>query len=160
MTRLPYFEGDFIAIPLRDGSGYGVGRIARMAPGGRLLVGYFFGMKFRRPPSVSELEHLTATDACLIRQFADLGLMSGTWQALGGHETLDRRAWPMPNFGRRESLTGRAIRYEYPDDNPNARPREEHISSAELDRLPAAGIDGSGLLEMRLTRLLADTPAS
>jgi hypothetical protein len=40
MTKLPYREGDLYALPLRD-SGFGIDLVARSAPPGRTLFGFF-----------------------------------------------------------------------------------------------------------------------
>ena len=101
MSDLPYREGDWIAVPLRDGTGFGVGRIARIAPGGGVLVGYFFAQRFAGRPNAERLGHLRAADAVLRCRFGDLGLLEGEWHVLGGADNWRRDEWPLPTFARK-----------------------------------------------------------
>lgn len=151
--KLPYSEGDVFAVPLRDG-GYGIGLVARMNGKGAVL-GYFFGSRYDTVPNIAEVGELSALDAVLIQIFGDLGLIRGAWPVFGRLPGWQREEWPMPAFGRREALTGRCFRVEYPDDDPNGRPREVPISSEECDRLPEDGAAGFAFVEARLTRLLS-----
>ena len=75
VKKLPYLEGDWVAVPLRGEAGWGVGRISRMAPRGRALVGYFFGDRFPTLPTLRQVSHLKPDQAVLIRRFGDLGLI-------------------------------------------------------------------------------------
>jgi hypothetical protein len=158
MTKLPYREGDWIAVPLRDDTGYGVGRIARVAPGARVLVGYFFDRKFDRLPRVADVHDLRPQHAVLVRKFGDLGLVKGNWKVIGLGNEWQRAEWPIPAFGRQQP-DGRAFRVEYPDDNPNAVPREVPTSTAEVSRLPQDGANGAGVIEILLTKQLAGSSA-
>ena len=144
-----YGEGDLFAVPLRDG-GYGVGLAARTRGDG-IVVGYFFGRRFDAPPEAGEVD---PADVVWIHSFGDLGLIEGEWPVIGRLPGWRREDWPMPAFGRRESLTGRLLRVEYPDDDPNGTPRETRISEAELADLPEDGLAGAGFVEQRMTRLL------
>lgn len=147
-----------MAVPLRDRAGYGVGRIARMAPAGRVLLGYFFGRRWKDEPSLSEVHELEPRAALMVRRFGDLRLVEGEWRVLGGGDEWRREDWPMPAFARREPFGGRAWRVEYPDDNPNGVPRESTISAEESSRYPEDALLGAGVVEILLTKALSPRP--
>ena len=149
-----YSEGDWFAVPLRDG-GFAVGVIARAMPRKEgVLLGYFFGPMRLVVPALETLSDLSAADAVMVEMFGDLGIMSGKWLLLGRMNKWDRTEWPTPAFGRFEELTGRAFKVIYDDDNPNRVIREEQIDPSELAALPKDGLSGAGAVERMLTRLL------
>jgi hypothetical protein len=154
-VSLPYSEGDWVAIPLRDDSGYGVGRIARMAPGGRVLLGYFFARKTSEPPTLRDVSDLESTMAFMVRRFGDQRLIAGQWPILPGSDNWRRQDWPMPMFSRREPIGGRAWRVEYREDNPNSNPRETLIAQEEVNHYPEDALLGAGVVEILLTRALS-----
>lgn len=119
------------------------------------MLGYFFGLRFDEPPGLSYVDELSAVDNALIQTFGDLGLIRGKWPVIGRLARWRREEWPMPAFGRHEELTGRYLRVEYDDDDPNSRPREVEISRDEFEQVPQDGLAGFGFVEARLTRLLA-----
>jgi len=154
MPEPTYSEGDWFAVPLRDG-GFAVGIIARAMPRKEgVLLGYFFGPRRDEVPALEELGDLSAPDAVMIEMFGDLGLIRGEWPLLGRVNGWDRSAWPTPEFGRFEELTGRAFRVIYDDDNPNRVVREEQVDPNELAGLPKDGLSGAGAVERMLTRML------
>ncbi len=155
MSKLPYKEGDWFAVPLRDESGFAVGRIARMAPNGRVLLGYFFGPPHETVPTLDQVQHHRPEAAAMIVRFGDLYLINGRWPILGGSSQWRRQDWPMPVFGRQVEHDGVAWKVEYPDDNPNANPRETRISIADSRRLPSSNMFGAGVVEAVLTKQLA-----
>jgi hypothetical protein len=152
MARIRYAEGDWFAVPLRDG-GFAVGVVARANKNG-VLLGYFFGPRQRDVPSLDDVEELVAKDAVLIKKFGDLGLKSGKWPLLGSAPSWNRDEWPMPTFGRFEELTGLAFAVEYSSDDPNSHPRETPILQEDLVRYPKDGLGGAGFIEITLTELL------
>jgi hypothetical protein len=154
VKELPYREGDWIAIPLRDGSGYGVGRIARLAPGGGVLVGYFFARRLHQP-ELSSVRDARPEDAITIRRFGDLRLLQGAWPVLGGSDDWDRNDWPMPPFVRKSPLESHAWRVEYPGDNPNAVPHETKLPLEESSRFPDDGAMGAGSVEIFMTKAVS-----
>lgn len=105
MPKVSYREGDWVAVPLRDG-GYAVGLIARANPKGALL-GYFFGPRRSRIPRLHDVSGLRPGDAVLVRTFGHLGIVHGTWPLLGRLDGWERQDWPTPVFVRYE---GRAAR--------------------------------------------------
>lgn len=148
-----YAEGDWFAVPLRDG-GYGVGLLARSNPKGALL-GYFFGPKRQAVPSLDDVAPLKVGDSVLIGRFGHLGLKNGVWPIVGRAGTWDRVAWPTPVFFRFEELTGRWFLMFYDDDDPLRLLREEQVPAAATQGLPQDGLMGAGFVEMSLSRILA-----
>ena len=151
-TKVNYREGDWFGVALRDG-GFGLGIVARANPGG-VLLGYFFSPKHSELPLLREAGGLTAPGAVLVRRFGHLGLVQGKWPILGKLDGWDRDEWPMPIFGRYESLTGRSLRVIYDANDPNMVVREEVTSADELKGLPTDALFGAGALEIVLTKLL------
>lgn len=152
MARGKYREGDWFAVPLREG-GFGVGLIARANPKG-VLLGYFFGPREGEIPSLDQVGELAATDAVLVGTFGHLGLTQGKWPIVGRRDDWDRLAWPMPAFVRYEELTGRSFKVFYDDDDPNLLLREEQIAAGVEEHGPADGMMGAGYVEKVLTALL------
>jgi Immunity protein 26 len=149
-----YSEGDWFAVPLREG-GFAVGVIARATPCRRgVLLGYFFGPKRESVPALEELNGLSAANAVLVERFGHLGLVHGTWPLLGCIDGWDRSAWPMPAFGRLEEFTGRALKVIYDDNHPNKFVRTEQVPPEMLAYLPKDGLSGAGAVEIVLTGLL------
>jgi len=150
--KLPYEEGTWFAVPLRDG-GYGVGIVARIAGRG-VTLGYFFGPRRSVVPNLSEVETLTPDMAILVEIFGDLGLIEGRWPIIGRNASWDRRLWPIPGFGRIEEHTGRAFRMELSEDDLFSIVREIAVPRDEAERLPKHGLSGAGSVESVLARLL------
>ena len=111
MSKVKYREGDWFAVPLRDG-GYAVGLIARANIQG-VLLGYFFGPQRSTVPRVEEVGNLRPEDAVLTRIFGDLGIRTGKWPLLGRLDGWNRQDWPTPVFVRTESLRGLSFRVFY-----------------------------------------------
>lgn len=154
MPGATYSEGDWFAVPLRDG-GFAVGVIARAMPRKEgVLLGYFFGPRRYEIPTHEDLSGLSASDAVMVEMFGDLGIIRGEWPLLGRINGWDRTAWPTPEFGRFEELTGRAFKVTYDDDNPNRVVREEQVDPGGLVGLPGDGLSGAGAVERTLTRML------
>ena len=153
MAKVKYREGDWFAVPLRDG-GFGIGVVARASPTG-VLLGYFFGPQHSEVPSLQDVVGLRSGDAVLVRKFGHLGIVQGNWPLLGRLDDWDRRDWPMPVFVRYEELTGRSFRVFYDDDDPNRLLREEQVAPGASEQAPKDGLMGAGFAEGALTRLLA-----
>jgi len=152
LKRPGYEEGTWFAVPLRDG-GYGVGLVARKARRG-VLLGYFFGPRRRDVPKPSDVESLTPDQAILVKLFGDLGLLEGSWPIIGRSANWNRKAWPLPAFGRVVDFTGRALRIEYSDTNLPETIREIPVSPEELEHLPEDGLSGAGAIEIVLSKRL------
>jgi Immunity protein 26 len=152
LKRPQYEEGTWFAVPLRDG-GYGVGLVARKARRG-VLLGYFFGPRRRDVPKLADVEELTLAEAILVKLFGDLGLLEGSWPIIGRSRTWNRKAWPLPTFGRLVDFTGRALRIEYSEDNLPETIREIPVSREEIEHLPEDGLSGAGSIEILLSKRL------
>ena len=149
-------EGDWFAVPLRTG-GYALGVVARKGKGG-ILLGYFFGPRRERVPTIEDAHDLTPDDAVLVERFGHLGLRDRRWPLLGPRATWRREDWPMPKFGRLEPYANRGwivIR----GDDPGRPIREEPCTMEVASKLLPEGLDGAGAVEIGLTKLLS-TPSS
>lgn len=147
--ELPYKEGDWFAVPLRDG-GYALGLAARMDGRGSVL-GYFFGPRRRQIPTPEDTRGLSAAGAILAQMFGDPGLVNGRWPLLPRTTDWDRDAWPMPVFG--SVFGGGASRREYDESTFSMRSLVP-CTPEEARRLPEDSLDGYIALEIRLNRLL------
>lgn len=152
MPKTNYREGDWFALPLREG-GFGIGVVARTNPDG-VLLGYFFGPRRDDVPSVDAVADLKPPDAVLVAMFGHLGLKKGTWPIIGRIDGWERVDWPMPPFVRYEELTGRSIKVLYDDNDPNRVIREEQVQPGVAEQLPKDGLLGAGAVEKLLTALL------
>jgi hypothetical protein len=152
-----YREGDCFAVPLPDG-GYALALVARAAPTGGVLFGYFFGPRFPTIPREIQLKGLAAEQAILKARFGDLGIFRGDWPKLGTIPAWRRDLWPMPSFHRRVPLGGEIYRVTYRDENPNSRPLERLMSEGEAGGLPEDSLFGSQAIERVLASLLKPRP--
>lgn len=156
MAAVTYAEGDWFAVPLRNG-GFVLGLVARASPSG-VLLGYFFGPSRTSPPSLGDAVGLKATDAILVGMFGHLGLTTGPWANLGHTDRWERDNWPTPLFSRYEELTGRSFLVYYDDFDPGKRSREEQVAPAVAVTQPEDGLMGPGFVEIRLTQILDSAP--
>ena len=147
-----YAEGDWFAVPLRNG-GYGLGLIARVGPGG-VLLGYFFGPRRSDLPGLADVIRLGALDAVLVRKFSHLGIANGTWPIVGHLDGWNRDLWPMPVFIRYEELTGRSFNVTYDNNDPSLLVGESQIAPGAEEQGPKDGLMGAGFAEKVLTNLL------
>jgi hypothetical protein len=157
---LPYREGDWFAVPLRDG-GWAVGRVARMPPPpkrGIHLLGYFFGPRREGVPTLDEVAGLAPEGAISVERFSDLGLVEGRWPVIGGagpEWAGERDRWSMPAFGFHDDTLGRYFRREYGDDPRQPMLRQVRTTPEAYARLPRDGFAFVGAVEIRLTHLIA-----
>jgi hypothetical protein len=143
-----YCEGSVFLVPLRTG-GFAPGVLTRSGAEA-ILFGYFFHLRLdAATPADRPLDPEQASHRLL---FSDLGLFRGTWPVVGAVTEWDRARWPMPEFGRRlpGASVGRRVRMS--EDEPNRELSETPATSAELARLPSAGLYGAGAVEILLTR--------
>ena len=147
-----YPNGSVFLVPLKDG-GFARGLVARTAPDGKLLLGYFFGPRLASQAD-ADMSGLELSDAILSLRFGDLGLIKGLWPVIGALPEWNPAEWPMPNAVRRD-LLGRAkpILVRYDDNDPSKIVGEEAIEN-DTD-LPADGLAGHGFVEAKLTKLLS-----
>jgi hypothetical protein len=156
MVKATYSEGDWFAVPLRNG-GYAVGIVARLNVGG-VLLGYFFGPRLKNVPTALDVAELTPAKAALIGKFGHLGLVQGRWPVLGRTPSWDRDRWVTPMFVRYEELTGRWIAVYYDDRDPNKIVRQEVVSAHVAKGKPTAGLMGPGYVESVLSTILGGVP--
>lgn len=153
VKSLPYAEGDVFAVPLRDGQGWARCVVARVAPRGAIVFGFFFGPKFEAAADAS-VNVPCQDDAVLVRRFGGLGIVNGEWKRIGSVESWQRERWGMPAFVKHDPLRpGRAYSVVYADDDPSLfrseTPTDEDAAG------PSDGMAGYGFIEITLTRLLA-----
>ena len=151
--KLPYREGTWFAVPLREG-GFGVGVVARATTKGKVILCYFFGPRRINVPALSELEweEHKPHAAVLAVRVGDLSLIRGDWPIIGEAASWKRSDWPMPPFVRRDELSRRAWRVQYSDTDPLAIDLEvpdQYDSALEPD-----AVCGSGAAEIVLTKML------
>jgi hypothetical protein len=142
VKKFPYREGSWLAVPLRQRRVYAPGIVARMAPRGRIILGYLFGTKYREIPGMDAVKSLQPALAIRRLRAGDLGLVNGEWRVVGEAEGWRRAYWPMPQVVRRDDLTKLAWQESYSDSNPNELITEEVVS------FDVAGLEGSGLYEL------------
>lgn len=126
--------------------------VARTAPDGKLLLGYFFGPRLASQTE-ADLSGLEPGNAILSLRFGDLGLIKGLWPVVGKLPEWNAAEWPMPNAVRRD-LLGKAkpILVRYDNNDPSRIESEEPLEN-DID-LPADGLAGYGFVEAKLTKLL------
>jgi hypothetical protein len=149
--KLPYSEGSVFLVPLRDG-GYARGVVARAAPEGKVLFGYFFGPRIESAGDIAVDDLIPGKEVLRVR-FGDLGLIEGKWPVRGRAPNWNRSEWTMPDFVRREPISNKAWLVRYSDVDPSRVATEQLADPASY--LPVTSLSGSGSLEIKLTKLLA-----
>jgi hypothetical protein len=151
-AELPYKEGTWFAIPLRQG-GYAVGRVARHTPVGKIILAYLFGPKREQIPTLDGIRNLEPGEAVRVVRVGDLGLVDGSWPVIGDSVPWERERWSMPAFIRRDDLGRAAWRVLYSDDDPNTILSEQRVPY-ETTELESAGLYGDQAAEALLSQLL------
>ncbi len=151
-TRVKYQEGDWFAVPLKNGK-FALGLVARKGRRG-VTLGYFFGPARDKPPADEHIVGLRPENAVLIGQFGDLGIIIGEWPLIHRSTTWDRAAWPLPAFARISLDHQRAWRVELSEDDLHTSQELEALPQ-EVAHLPRDGLYGSGAMEKHLTKLLS-----
>jgi hypothetical protein len=149
--KINYREGSIFLVPLQDGS-FARGVVARAAPRGRIVFGYFFGPRLRGREN-AQLEGLEPETAALALFFGDLGLVKGLWPIVGQVYDWDRARWPLRDVVRRDplgKLTPMLVRY---DDSDPGKVLSETPIAIDNDLLDD-GLAGHGYVEARLSKLL------
>ena len=138
-------------MPLPNG-GYGLGLVARMAPKGRLLFGYFFGP--RSDTLAFDLASIEAADAALVGRFGDLHLYDGKWKTLGQVPDWDRSNWPLPLFLKRDPLGRLPDQVVCYDEDDLSRPGIWERRDSIPQGIPTDGLMGAGYVEIALGKAL------
>lgn len=147
-----YQEGFAFLVPLKDG-GFARGVVARVAPKGKIVFGYFFAP--RLPTSEgAEFYAIKPEEATFTTFFGDLGLVKGHWPIVGKMADWDRARWPLRDTVRRDPLGKlRPMLVRYDDSDPS-----KVLSETAIDNdngLPDDGLAGYRYVEARLSKLLA-----
>jgi len=146
-----YPNSSVFLVPLKDG-GFARGVVARTAPDGKLLLGYFFGPRLASQAE-ADLSGLEPGNAILSLRFGDLGLLKGLWPVVGKLPEWNSTQWPMPHAVRRDPLGKlKPVLVRYDENDPSKRLTEEVLEN-DID-LPADGLAGYGFVEAKLTKLL------
>lgn len=152
--RLPYSEGDWFGVPLSGGE-WAVGLLARMAPEGAVLLGYFFGPSHPALPELRRLKSYQPQNAILVTFFLDPGLCDGEWPVIGKAAGWNRSVWPVPDFGRDDPLREDVFwRVRYPEDLNINESYDVRITKAQYDRLPQEGVAGHVYVQAVLSKVL------
>jgi len=117
------------------------------------VFGYFFGPKLTSPAQASAHD-LSPSNAVLVGDCGDLGLLKKEWPVVGSIPRWNRDDWPMPPRIRVDEAVNRAWLSRYDEDT------FELISEAEVDpslinQYPYDRTMGYGAVEIRLTKLLS-----
>lgn len=153
--KLPYKEGTWFAVPLREG-GFAVGVVARATEKGKILLCYFFGPRRMSVPTLEEVESLNSQDAIRKLQVGDLSLINGEWPIIGHSNAWKRADWSMPVFIRRDILRPpRAWLVYRSDTDPNVVVREEPAPH-EQKGFENDSLSGAGAAEIVLSKMLTE----
>lgn len=146
-----YPNSSVFLVPLKDG-GFARGVVARAAPDGKLLLGYFFGPRLASLAE-ADLSGLEPSNAILSLRFGDLGLVKGLWPIMGKLPEWNPAEWPMPSAVRRDLLgNAKPVLVRYDDNDPSKILSEEALE--DDNELPTDGLAGYGFVEAKLTKLL------
>ena len=146
-----YPNSSVFLVPLKDG-GFARGVVARTAPDGKLLLGYFFGPRLASQAE-ADMSGLEPSNAILSLRFGDLGLLKGLWPIVGKLHEWNPAEWPMPNAIRRDPLGKlKPVLVRYDENDPSKRLGEQVLEN-DID-LPTDGLAGYGFIEAKLTKLL------
>lgn len=149
---LPYGSGSVFLVPLPAG-GIARGVVARTAPKGKIVTGYFFGPRLA-PGQAIDLSDLSAEKAIYGARIGDLGLVNGSWIVLRTLPSWDPTKWPTPPAVRRDPLGMiPPILVEYDDKDPSIVLRETPFLGS--DDVPTDGLAGYRFVELKLDKLLA-----
>lgn len=148
-----YDEGSVFLIPLRDGC-FARGVVARIAPKRRVLLGYFFGPRLEKE-ALATIADLSSDRALAIIRFGDLRLFDGQWKVIGKVPNWHRAEWPMPNFVRRDPISGKAWLIRYSDVDPLQSVSELLPSYDDFDGLARDGLYGAEAAEIWISKLLS-----
>ena len=147
-----YPNGSVFVVPLKDG-GFARGVVARSAPGGKLLFGYFFGPRLASMPE-ADLLGLEPEKAVLHLRFGDLGLFRGLWPLVGKLPDWNPDEWPISNAVRRDPLGKiKPVLVKYDESDPSRILCEETLEND--NGLPTDGLAGYAFVEAKLSKLLA-----
>jgi hypothetical protein len=152
---LPYTEGTWFGIPLRTG-GFAMGVVTRRSekyPG--VILTYIFGPRRAAPATMDEVRHLTSNEALTAVRIGDLHLIEGQWPIVGTVSDFERSRWRMPEFARKDPLSGRVTIVGYDDDDPNVATSKRRASAEEAAGLEPDALLGAGAVEQYVTAMVS-----
>lgn len=152
MKRLRYREGDWFAIPLRDGS-YARGVVTHLNKKG-ILLGYFFGPALKLMPTTAQGREMSPDKAVFVALCGDLGFVKERWRVVGPIEPWSRERWRIPRFVRKDIVSGSVVLVTYDDELREVVTEMPPIEEFRSLKLPEDGVWGAGAVETRLTDLL------
>jgi hypothetical protein len=151
--RIKLREGDIFSVPIEDY--YIIGIITRISSL-KVPFGFFYKSKFKEPPIVEEIDFDNKESEIMFKgKFGIQGFKKQTWKIIGSIKKFDKENWPLPVFyNKRFSLPGELI---YLDDNLDVYKREKApLSEESYEDFPDIDLAGSGYIEKRLSKLLAN----
>ena len=151
--KLPYREGDWIAVPLKTG-GWAVGVVARQDGRGGIF-GYFFGPRRDQVPALGELRGYKPDEAILLSILGDLGLIRNEWPVLGRLEPWEREKWPLTLLRRTDCVSGVHRLIEYDESDLLEEIGSRKAPPEEAMCYPEDGIAGSKSIEAVLDAILS-----
>lgn len=100
------------------------------------------------------MDDLSPQKAILVAKFGDHGLHIGKWPVIGRIENWDRSVWKLPKFSREHDRP--ELRYLVAYDDKLKFLSEDIVPShsRELEGLPYDSQLGSGIVEVKLGRML------
>ena len=155
--RVRYVEGQWFAIPLRNG-GYATGRLVRGSIKTHGGLGYFFGPILAEPADVAVVALLKPGQALFVAWFGGLYLYRGRWPLINSAAPFRRTDWPVPLFWQEIPLlpsSGWIIEYSQDDDGSAVELARTATSvSQRREGLQEGGVYGAEAIELRLNRVL------
>jgi len=154
--RIYYEEGQWFAVPLRDG-GYALGIIVRGSYRTKGGLGYFFGPRYERIPDEYETWQKQPSQAVLIAWFGDLGIITGRWPLISSSRPFHREEWPVPKFSSIDAgnpSMGWIVEYRQDAQGWELPMRRTYCPVNHLIGLPQDGVYGYEAIEILLTKLL------
>lgn len=142
-------NGDVFLVPLSPNE-FAIGVLIRADGKGRAF-GAFFGSQMAETSAI-DFSQLQMNDAVLLCRFGDHGLHTKRWPIIGSIPNWSEQTWPLPKFARRHDNP--QLRYVTEYDDSLALRAEEILPAAETTYLPEDSQFGSGVVEVKLAKLL------
>ncbi|EYR62800.1 hypothetical protein N866_05055 [Actinotalea ferrariae CF5-4] len=143
MARLAYAPGDWVVVPLADGT-FAPARVVRV-PARHDTLTYVFAPR-ATPPTLDDVRVLDPGDALLAVNVSGLAV-GKTWTVLGGRDDFDPAAWPPPEVETEVPFPdGTLLRVERVDESLR-RVDSRHVPLSERGRRQPGGAFGSVALE-------------
>lgn len=144
-------NGSVFLVPLLAGD-FGIGVLVRADGKGR-AYGVFFKQRVSGANEV-DVSGIRYQDAILRCRFGDHGLHTRRWIVIGSIPNWDTGQWRIPKFSRPHDNSGMRYVTEY-DDSLNLMSEVVAPATETMD-MPEDAQFGSGVVEVKLSKLLAD----